>query len=158
MYRLRDDTLAFGKWYLTYEKLGNALTSAKTGSFRGVNDHNFVIDRKWADILFRGFTEDYYFNDTLAKEQWGNPEHRIYQLATANHIRIQNESICEQPLIPLRGKHNSSHWLLHASYASNFILECTDNRTIADHCICDQKWIRLFESGVIGVDLAAIND
>lgn len=64
--------------------LGDALTSARTGSFRGVNDHNFVIDRKWADILFRGFIEDYYFNKTLASIPWGKKPidkyHKNYKL------------------------------------------------------------------------------
>eukprot|EP01035_Chromulina_nebulosa_P020705 gene20705-26842_t len=152
--RLRDDTFAFGKWILSFEKFGNALTSARTGSFRGVNDHNFVVDRQYADILFRGLTEDYYFNKTLANEPWGNPEHRIYMLATANGIKVQNQTVCEEPLIPLRGKYNSSHWLLHASYASKFTDECNDPHTIInDQCICDKKWIKLFQNGVVAVDL-----
>lgn len=155
--RLRDDTLAFGFWKISYEKQGNALTSARTGSFRGVNDHNFIIDRRWADILFRGFTEDYYFNKTLAKEAWGNPEHRIYQLATANRIPIRNETVCEQPLIPLRGKFNSSHWLLHAVYASKFLDECKDPRTKkVDRCTCEPKWTNMFRDGSVGVDLMGI--
>ena len=33
--RLRDDTLAFGRWIITHEKFHNSLTSARTGSFRG---------------------------------------------------------------------------------------------------------------------------
>jgi hypothetical protein len=66
--RIRDDTYAFGKWVLSLEKYGGALTSARVNSFRGINDHNFVIDRLWADTLYRGFIEDYYFNSSLAEE------------------------------------------------------------------------------------------
>ena len=74
-FRLRDDTFAFGTWSLSYEMLGDALSSAKTGSYRGVNDHNFVVDRKWADILLRGLIEDYYFNKSLANTPWGRDLH-----------------------------------------------------------------------------------
>lgn len=151
--RLRDDTLAFGKWILNPEKYVDGLTSARTGSFRGINDHNFVIDRKWADTLFRGFTEDYYFNKTLAHEMWGNPEHRIFQLASANNIPIRNTSICEQPLMPLRGKFNESHWLMHAAYTKKFREECDDPKTRKiDNCLCPKEWYKMFSSGTCSFD------
>ena len=35
----------------------NAITSLDLGSFGGINDHNFVIDRKWLDYLYRGLAE-----------------------------------------------------------------------------------------------------
>jgi len=157
--RLRDDTLAFGPWELSKERYGGALTSANTGSFRGINDHNFVIDREWADTLFRGLTEDYYFNKTLSQEMWGNPEHRIYMLASANNIPIQTTTICQQPLVPLRGKYNKTHWLVHPSYTDKFIDECEDPETWKiEDCHCSQQWIDMFTSGVISFDLGAKND
>lgn len=150
--RLRDDTLAFGPWKLSYEKHRNKLSSLRTGSYRGVNDHNFIIDRKYADIMFRGFTEDYYFNKSQANVAWGNPEHRIYQLAEAYHVNIRNESICEQPLISLRGKVNNTHWMLHSVYADNFLKECQDGKLLkADRCKCDPKWIKLFIDKTVSV-------
>ena len=70
----------------TYPALPNPLSySADLGSYRGINDHNLVLDRKWADVLFRGLTEDYYFNKTNRHVMWGNPEHHIYQVSTAYH-------------------------------------------------------------------------
>lgn len=152
--RLRDDTFAFSKWLITYESMHSALTSARTGNYRGVNDHNFVIDRKWADVLLRGFTEDYYFNKTLKNEPWGNPEHRIIQLAEAYNIPVQNTSVCQQPLIPLRGKYNQSHWLLHHSYTRLFGIECKDlNTKYVYNCKCDHNWLVLFKNGAVAMDL-----
>lgn len=152
--RLRDDTLAFGKWKFYQERYLGALTSARVGSFRGVNDHNFVIDRRWADILFRGLTEDYYFNSTFEKVMWGNPESRIYMIATANNIPIKNATVCEEPLIPLRGPHNDTHWLLHNQYRDNLLAECGNRKQRRkDNCICPPSWLRTLHHGTIAVDL-----
>jgi hypothetical protein len=152
--RLRDDTLAFGKWKFYQERYLGALTSARVGSFRGVNDHNFVIDRRWADILFRGLTEDYYFNSTFEKVMWGNPESRIYMLASANHIPIKNATVCEEPLIPLRGRHNDTHWLLHNQYRDNLLAECGNRKQRRkDNCICPPSWLRTLHHGTIAFDL-----
>ena len=152
--RLRDDTLAFGKWKFYRERYLGALTSARVGSFRGVNDHNFVVDRTWGDSLFRGFTEDYYFNATFEKVMWGNPEHRIAQLADALHIPIKNTTICEEPLIPLRGRHNDTHWLLHNQYRDNLLSECANRRQRKrDNCVCPPSWLRTLHYGVVAFDL-----
>lgn len=78
--RLRDDTYAFGQWLVT-DKYKGAMTSAGTGSYRGINDHNFVLDRYWADNMLRGLVEDYYFNSTLENVFWGNPERRFVNFA-----------------------------------------------------------------------------
>jgi hypothetical protein len=76
--------------------------------FLGVNDHNFVVDRRYGDVLFRGLIEDYYLNASLSKVFWGNPEHRIYLLASAYNIPLRNNTVCEQPLIPVRGRYDLS--------------------------------------------------
>jgi len=152
--RLRDDTLAFGKWKFYRERYMGALTSARVGSFRGVNDHNFVIDRKWGDSLFRGFTEDYYFNNTFEKVMWGNPEHRIAQMADAQKVPIKNMTVCEEPLIPLRGRHNDTHWLLHNSYRDNLVAECGNRKQRRkDNCICPPSWLRTLHYGTVAFDL-----
>ena len=78
--RLRDDSYAFGPWILDSKKYKNTLTSLDYGSYRGINDHNFVVDRKWLDDLFRGLTEDYYFNHSKIEIPWMNAEHRILQV------------------------------------------------------------------------------
>ena len=82
--RFRDDTYALGPWILDSTYL-NYVTSLDFGSFRGINDHNIVIDRKWLDDLFRGLTEDYYFNHTKNEPRWDNAERRIFQVCTHTH-------------------------------------------------------------------------
>ena len=51
--RLRDDTLAFSPWIFDGDEMKNSLTSQNLGSYRGINDHNLVVDRKYADVLLR---------------------------------------------------------------------------------------------------------
>ena len=82
--RFRDDTYAFGPWIIDSTYL-NYVTSLDFGSFRGINDHNIVIDRIWLDDLFRGLIEDYYFNHTKNEPRWDNAEQRIFQVCTLTH-------------------------------------------------------------------------
>ena len=76
--KLREDTLAFDKWIFFKGQLQDALTSAYIGAYRGVNDHNLVLDRKYADVLFRGIVEDYYFKQSNRRQMWNNTESRIF--------------------------------------------------------------------------------
>jgi hypothetical protein len=124
--RFRDDSYAFGPWLLNEEMYKGGFVSTIFGVHFGVNDHNFAIDRYWADQLFRGVTEDYYFNETLDIYSWGNPERRIYKVATTNKIRLLNTTLCEQPIVPLRGRHNETHWRLHPTYSYNMAVACLD--------------------------------
>lgn len=121
--RLRDDTYALGPWLIDGSYRG-ALTSSSSGNFEGINDHNFVVDRFWADTMFRGLTEDYYFNSSLEKTMWNNPENRIRTLADAYHIPVRGKNICRQPLIPLRGLINATYWYLHPLYIRHFKSDC----------------------------------
>ena len=145
--RLRDDTLAFSPWLFNGDEMKNSLTSQNLGSYRGINDHNLVVDRKYADVLFRGLTEDYYFNKTNRMVLWGNPEHRIYQVATAYRVNIRTATICKQPLIPLRASHNATHWLLHPAYTDKMKDACVEGFEAAKGCVCPRSWIELFHSG-----------
>ena len=123
--RLREDTFAFGPWLLTPPELyRGGLSSMSMGNFGGVNDHNFVVARLWLDDLYRGLTEDYYFNSSLEHEPWGNPEHHIFQVATAYQIPLLSVGVCEQPLIPLRGLVNATHWRVHPFYVRQLKEAC----------------------------------
>ena len=125
--RVRDDTYAFSPWVLTpVEKYMGGFVSAGLLSNFGINDRNFAIDRRFADSLFRGVTEDYYFNETLDLYSWNNPERRIYKVASSKGIDMRNTSICEQPLLPLRGKLNKTHWRIHVPYALQMHAACTN--------------------------------
>ena len=146
--RLRDDTLALGPWILDSSYLG-FLTSAKSGNFRGINDHNFVVDREWADKLLRGLVEDYYFNSSLENVMWGSAEMRVRQMAEAYNIPMRTKNICEQPLIPLRGLVNESHWRLHPLYVRHFDGDCAElaEQNSLGRC-CDPSWARVVASKV----------
>lgn len=95
--RLRDDTLAFSEWIFEGPEMKDSLTSLGLGSYRGINDHNLVVDRKYADVLFRGLTEDYYFNKTNRMVLWGNPEHRIYQVTSSLTQTLSNRPLACTP-------------------------------------------------------------
>ena len=148
--RLREDTLAFGPWIFDTNTLKGALTSADLGSYRGINDHNLVLDRKYADVLFRGMVEDYYFLKSNNNMIWNNTEHRIYMLATEYDIPIQTLTLCDMPLIPLRANQNSTHWLLHPAYTEKYLNACIDKVEKERNCLCDgnQDWLNFFRSGV----------
>ena len=89
--RFRDDTYAFGPWIIDSTYL-NYVTSLDFGSFRGINDHNIVIDRIWLDDLFRGLIEDYYFNHTKNEPRWDNAEQRIFQVCTLTHTHMHTST------------------------------------------------------------------
>ena len=55
---------------------------------------------------------------------WGNPENRIRTLADAYNVPVRGKNICRQPLIPLRGLANASHWILHPLYIRHFKSDC----------------------------------
>jgi hypothetical protein len=145
--RLRDDTFAFADWVFDSAEMKNSLTSADLGSYRGINDHNLVLDRKYADVLFRGLTEDYYFNKSNRHVMWGNPEHRIYQVATAYRVNIRTATMCKQPLIPLRANQNSTHWLLHPAYTDKMKDSCVEGFEEPKGCACERSWMDLFHVG-----------
>lgn len=122
--RLRDDSFVLGPWVITAQKYQGAFVTAAVASNFGVNDHNFAVDRRWADSVFRGVTEDYYFNETLDMYSWTNTEHRIYKILTSKGIPIRKMDVCEQPVTHLRGMESSSHWRLHPTYSEALIAAC----------------------------------
>jgi hypothetical protein len=52
--RLRDDSYVLGPWSFSSKKYSGFFVTAAVASNFGVNDHNFVVDRKFADELLRG--------------------------------------------------------------------------------------------------------
>ena len=122
--RLRDDSYVLGPWPILAGKHKDAFVTAALSPNFGVNDHNFAIDRKWADSVFRGVTEDYYFNETLDMYSWPNTERRIYKILSSKNIPIRTADVCEQPVAHLRGMINSTHWRLHPTYSEQMIHAC----------------------------------
>ena len=122
--RLRDDSYLLGPWPITAEKYRGAFVTAAVAPNFGVNDHNFAVDRRWADSVFRGVTEDYYFNETLDMYSWTNTEHRIFKILTSKNIPIRTTDVCEQPVTHLRGMVSSTYWRLHPTYSNILIAAC----------------------------------
>ena len=122
--RLRDDSYLLGPWPIESGKYRGAFVTAAVAPNFGVNDHNFAIDRKWADSVLRGIIEDYYFNETLDMYAWTNTEHRIFKVLTSKNIPIRYNDVCEQPVAHLRGRVNSTHWRLHPTYSKHLIRYC----------------------------------
>merc|ERR1719224_426191 len=61
--RLREDTYVISKYYMFTRSYINRINTLKEDNFGGLNDHDIIIDRKYADVMFRGLTEDYYFQE-----------------------------------------------------------------------------------------------
>jgi len=119
--RLREDTYAFAAWKFDSTHFKNALTSQSSGNWAAVNDHNLVIDRIYADKIFRGIIEDYYLNRDRVKLECVAPEHQILKLSQYYHIPKKEKNGCDMPLIPLRGEFNATHWRLHLLYVDDMV-------------------------------------
>lgn len=92
-----------------------------------MDDNAYVIHREHLETVMRGTVEDYYFNDTLGNVRWGNYERRLSQVLTAYNIpRHLTSNVCHQPIIPLRGLYNSSHWRVHPIHAVAFADWCSN--------------------------------
>ena len=121
--RLREDSYALGPWHITADKYLGLITSLDLGASRGINDHNFAVDRRWINEFLRGLSEDYYFNHTKV-ERWLNPEQHLLQVAQKYHIPLRTANICEMPLIPLRGLLNTTYWRVHPLYVRYLSNSC----------------------------------
>ena len=152
--KLREDTLAFDNWIFFKDLLQGALTSAYIGAYRGVNDHNLVLGRKYADVLFRGIIEDYYFKESNRRQMWNNTESRIFAVASEHNVTIRTTSMCEMPLIPLRNAWNKTHWLIHPQYAKLYQTTCNqgDEDWLGCQCRYNPVWMKLFNDSVIPFD------
>lgn len=61
--RLRDDTYVMKPFKMDVARFKNHVVSTQFGGWGAVNDHNIFADRKYADVLFRGIVEEFYFSD-----------------------------------------------------------------------------------------------
>ena len=62
--RLRDDTYVWKPFRMNVSKYKNHVVSTRFKGWGAVNDHNIFADRKYADIIFRGIVEEFYFADS----------------------------------------------------------------------------------------------
>jgi hypothetical protein len=178
--RLRDDTYAIDHWYLYPDIYRSVYTTSKYGGGEdGLNDHNYVIDRAHSRV-FESFSEDYYFNKTLHNHFWGNPEHRIAQILAAYNVPVRLTTFCEQPLVPVRGVFNRSHWKIHPIYINVFTDECkhhekhyksitsnsnhlrsgstsTSSSTNDQLCVCKHEWTHQLNEKVTPIEIGTVH-
>ena len=108
--RLRDDTYALGPWVVD-DSYAGALTSSSSGNFNGINDHNFIVDRAYADTLLRGLTEDYYFNATLEKVRPCAFRLKPHAGAVTGMLSMMHRNLCPSASTPLTLTLFSAHLL-----------------------------------------------
>lgn len=121
--RLREDTYVISKFYMFIRGYRNRIITLKEDNFGGLNDHDIIIDRKYADTMFRGLVEDYYFQEARNSShgvQWGNPESLLKRMANYYSIDSAEKSICLFPFMPINGHLNASHF---SFYDSSFLKE-----------------------------------
>ena len=94
----------------------SAITDIEEGGWGGLNDHTFVVDREHADVMLRAPIEDYYLNTSASGTHFGSSESLLKIIAQAYHIPVHFLTVCDLPLVPLRGLRNSTHWNEHGVY------------------------------------------
>ena len=121
--RLREDTYVISKYYMFTRSYINRINTLKEDNFGGLNDHDMIIDRKYADVMFRGLTEDYYFQEgknSSHGKRWGNPEWLLKRMANYYSIDSVEKSICLFPFMPINGHLNIPHFSV---YDSSFLIK-----------------------------------
>ena len=124
--KVRDDSYLYDKWVLDASYM-NFFSSLRVNSWGGVNDHDFVIDRKWADRFLRGVSEDYYLDfNVTGVHMRHSTEHYLNGVLKKNNIKKRQLGICDIPTIPLRTPNaTTGNWRLHRLYVKNTLLEAT---------------------------------
>ena len=99
--------------FLFFRLKGNVIDSYmnlwNTG-YGGINDHTLIVDREYADSLFRGLIEDYYFDIASHGEFWCNPETLLRRMAVYYEVKIVLISPCNFPFLPIFKRQNGTHW------------------------------------------------
>jgi hypothetical protein len=107
--RLREDALIIRNMLISSKWFRNKIVSLETGSNGGINDHAIIVDRFYADNIFRGLTEGYYLNHVAHGDYWGNPERLFNKLAYFYGVAVMNRPMCTYPIISIYKPFNSSH-------------------------------------------------
>lgn len=112
---LRDDSYVVAEWKFNFIKYENYFSVLEYGSGKnlGLNDHNFIIGRLWVDEMLRGIVEDYYLNRNLTQISWFDPEFRYSVFARNAKVKVKLLTLCESPMLVLRGLRNPYNWNLH---------------------------------------------
>ena len=135
--RIRDDSYFYGVWTFDRSYL-NYFSSLKINSWFGVNDHDFALDRKYADRYLRGLIEDYFIDfRKVGKIMKHSTEIYMYRVLQLYKIKIRRLQVCELPSVPFRGVLNETHWKIHSKYAINILNEA---KTYNDTMCFREEW------------------
>lgn len=118
--RLRDDAFVFAPWRLQRTP---GLLTVQAASMGGVNDHAYLVQRRYADEVLRSPIESYYLDSRITGSHWGLNEHLMARVARSHLVPVHASSVCELPQISHRGLLNATHWRVQASYAEGYLEE-----------------------------------
>lgn len=126
--RLREDTYVFDQFYFYPFGYLNKLISLDMNGWGGINDHNLIIDRLHVDRMFRGFAEDYYFQEgdfSSHGDFWGTPEQLIEKMAKFYKIDVVLKPICLFPFVTIHSRKNDTLFSLKAFSNLNILKRFT---------------------------------
>ena len=134
--RLREDSFIFDKMVFDAQLFSKKLVSLDINTWRGINDHNIIVDRSYADSIFRGLSEDYYFNIASHGEFWNNPESLLRNMTRYYGVESLPVSVCLFPILTIYKRHDSISWNLRKASSNKgvvkaFALKCTHTSDLA---------------------------
>lgn len=127
--RVREDTYIFAKFILYTSSFQDSIVSLSGNDYAGMNDHDFIVDRKFADVIFRGIVEDYYFQEGLNSshgEHWGAPELLLYRMAMFYNAHVKKKSVCIFPVVPIFRRTNFTHFYFNKDIIKQFRTDCSE--------------------------------
>ena len=108
--KLREDSYVMSPVVLNFDEWKYKIVSLELNNWRGLNDHDIIINRKYADNVFRGLAEDYYFQEGKRSSHqnvslwWTNPEALLSRVVRFYDIKTKSESICNFSFAPISGR------------------------------------------------------
>ncbi len=123
--RVREDSYVWDAWMLQPEVYAGGVSDVKPGGWGGLNDHTYVVDRGFADVMLRGPVEDYYLNNTETGNFFGTTEDLLSRVTQSMRIPVHILDMCQLPLVTIRGLAGTDQWkldMLHARLYAEEIL------------------------------------
>jgi len=143
--RVREDSFFYGPWLID-SAYQDVFSSLDVNCFNGVNDHDFVIDRKFADRFLRGLSEEYFADwNGWGKLMKHSTEVYMNSILDNLHMRKRKVNVCMLPSLPLRGLYNETHWALHRKYADSILIAVNSTDSAVADCF-QEPWIRTLQT------------
>ena len=78
----------------------------------GLDDHVLIADRLYADEIYRGLVEDYYFNNMSHGTFWGSPERLLLKMFNYYNIPLHVKKPCDFPFCTVYKKYENSRLMV----------------------------------------------